>query len=150
MLRSAVGMAHVLRSRLVMNYMYTTSYLDYTQKSAISTLALKLSVSSPYYPWVTVTFHNTKVTCYQVLTCKYACMLGGPHVEICPFAIKFLGTYVIVMGVSIKLAYGPVHVRCGYIKITSKAEKNVGFPVTEAKNLESVGRDFFFNIELQM
>ncbi len=24
------------------------------------------------------------------------------------------------------------------------AEKNVGFPVTEAKNLGSVGRDFFF------
>ncbi len=49
---SVVGMAHVLRSRLVMDY--ATSYFTlivlgypYTQKSAISTLALKLSVSPP-------------------------------------------------------------------------------------------------------
>ena len=48
MLRSAVGMAPVLRSGLVMDY--ATS-----QKSAISTLALKPSVSPPYYPWVTAT-----------------------------------------------------------------------------------------------
>ncbi len=43
LLRSAAGMAHVLRSGLVMSY--TTS----------STLALKPSVSPPYYPWVTAT-----------------------------------------------------------------------------------------------
>ncbi len=29
--------------------------LDYTQKSTRSTLALKLSVSPPFYPWVTAT-----------------------------------------------------------------------------------------------
>ncbi len=51
LLRSAVGMAHVLQSGLVMGY--TTSY--YTQKSTISTLALKPSVSPPFYPWVTAT-----------------------------------------------------------------------------------------------
>ena len=28
------------------------------------------------------------------------CMQGGPEVEKCPIAIQFLGTYVIVMGVS--------------------------------------------------
>ena len=27
-------------------------------------------------------------------------MQAGPHVEICPFAIQFFGTYVIVMGVN--------------------------------------------------
>ncbi len=68
LLRSAVGMTHVLQSRHVMDY--TTSYfplmvlgyhsgspqsLDYTQKLTRSTLALKLSVSPPYYPWVTAT-----------------------------------------------------------------------------------------------
>ncbi len=47
-LRSAVGIAHVLRSRPVMDY--TTS-----QKSTRSTLALKPSVTSPYYTWLTVT-----------------------------------------------------------------------------------------------
>ena len=32
-----------------------------------------------------------------------------------------------------------------------RPKKKVGFPVTEAKNLGSVGQDFFFfNIELQM
>ncbi len=46
MLRSAVGKTHVLRSRLVMDY--TTSY--FTQKSTISTLAVKLSVSAIFYP----------------------------------------------------------------------------------------------------
>ncbi len=40
MLRSAVGMTHVLRGRLVMGY---------------TTLALKLSVAPPVYPWVTAT-----------------------------------------------------------------------------------------------
>ncbi len=58
MLQSAVGMAHVLRSGLVMGY--TTSYfplivLGYTQKLTRSTLALKLSVSPSFYPWVTAT-----------------------------------------------------------------------------------------------
>ncbi len=61
LLQSAVGMAHVLRSGLVMGY--TTSYfplivlgsLDYTQKSTRSTLALEPSVSPPFYPWVTAT-----------------------------------------------------------------------------------------------
>ncbi len=55
---SVVDMAHVLRSRLVMDY--ATSYfplimLGYPQKSAISILALKFTVSPPYYPWVTAT-----------------------------------------------------------------------------------------------
>ena len=42
-------------------------------------------------------------------------MQEGPLVEKCPIAIQFLGTYVIVMGVTdVKLAYGPVH--HGYMK----------------------------------
>ncbi len=60
MLRSALGMTHVLQSRLVMDY--TTSYFPlivlgyhYTQKLTRSTLALELSGSPPYYPWVTAT-----------------------------------------------------------------------------------------------
>ena len=62
LLRSAVGMAHVLQSGLVMGY--TTLYfplivlgyhLDYTQKLTRSTSALKLSVSPTFYPWVTAT-----------------------------------------------------------------------------------------------
>ena len=48
LLRSAVGKTHVLWSGFVMDY--TTS-----QKSTMSTLALELSVSSPFYPWVTAT-----------------------------------------------------------------------------------------------
>ncbi len=32
-----------------------------TQKSAISNLALKFSVSPPYYPWVTATFRDEPV-----------------------------------------------------------------------------------------
>ncbi len=64
---------------------------------------------------------------------KYPCMIGGPHVEINSFAIQFLGTYFIVIGVrnhsgsiimetakpwvsqiakiiaDVKPAYGPVH-----------------------------------------
>ena len=48
-------------------------------------------------------------------------MQEGPRVKKCPIVIQFLGTYVIVMGVSMamKLAYGPVH--HGYIKNTSNA-----------------------------
>ncbi len=34
------------------------------------------------------------------LPLKKHCMQEGPRVEICPIAIQFLGTYVIVMGVS--------------------------------------------------
>ncbi len=68
-----------------------------------------------------------------VYSVKKGCMQEGPRIEKCPIAIKFLSTYVIVMGVSnhsgsikmetsvlmaMKLASGPVH--HGYIKITSK------------------------------
>ena len=31
---------------------------------------------------------------------KKICMQGEPHVEKCPFAIQWLGAYVIVIGVS--------------------------------------------------
>ncbi len=52
LLRSAVGMAHVLRSGLVMGY--TTSYLPYSEIDQIH-LGIEPSVSPPFYPWVTAT-----------------------------------------------------------------------------------------------
>ncbi len=54
-LRSAVGMTHVLQCRLVMGY---TTSLDYTQKLTRSTLAFKLSVALPVYLRVTATESN--------------------------------------------------------------------------------------------
>ncbi len=69
------------------------------------------------------------------------CVQEGHWIEKCPIAIKFLGTYVLVMGnskhsgsirmetsvfMAMKLAYGPVH--HGYIKITSKG---MGVEITD-------------------
>ncbi len=52
LLRSAVGIAH----HTWHNWWQTGDiWPSYTQKSTKSTLALKLSVSPPFYPWVTAT-----------------------------------------------------------------------------------------------
>ncbi len=48
---------------------------------------------------------------------KYACMPGGHHVEICPFAIQFLGTYIIVMSVSLENLRDVFLTKC--LKITN-------------------------------
>ncbi len=58
-----------------------------TQKSAISTLALKPSVSPPYYPWVTATGggHYFKKTCLNYLyTVHNWCKIRWFYPIICP------------------------------------------------------------------
>ncbi len=46
-------------------------------------------------------------------------MQGGPHVETCPFAIPFVGTYIIAMGV---METQPLWHATIYKKIKSKGK----------------------------
>ena len=68
--------------------------LDYTQKLTRSTLTLKLSVSPPYYPWVTAT-RMWFTSSYVLVTCSskkmHICHLThGAYISLLVFAIAMV------------------------------------------------------------
>ena len=68
---------------------------------------------------------------------------------------EYVNKILLVRGVTSRVTLSKIYLSPGNsIKnVTLRPKKNVGFPLTEAKKIGAVGRDFFFfffNIEIQM